>query len=232
MALLFDHFGVRRVELDVLMWPGFSHGFKPGELSSLYGALNTDDAFESCELRANLGATFDSEHWEYDISTTRIHIAAGPAFQSFDELDKRVLHLIEETKKHLTQRRLPFVTTERAYVMGVVPEDGDRDVSEVVRSKMLSRRLTQQHDGERLLDHLPGDLVGAGITLVGDGEDFHWHANIGPAHGGATNLRISAELYFPPPSEAPEDSMISDSLRTAYEFLNTSVREFAQEALG
>jgi len=231
MALLFDEFGTRRIELDVLMWPGFDHGFKEGELSGLYGALNTDDLFESCELRANIGAEFESEHWRYDISTTRIHVSSK-AFQDFNQLDKRVLVLLEETKRFLTPARLPFLTANRALVAGVIPEgDPEKDVAERVRAKLLSRRITQGADGERAIDALPGELAGVGLTLVGDTETYHWHANIGPVHSPTSDLTISADLYFPPPDERPEEAMISDRLRTAYDFLRTNLLEFAEKSL-
>jgi hypothetical protein len=230
VALLFDRFGVRRVALDVLLWPGFSHGFKPGELSALYGALNGEDLFESCQLRANVGAEFESEHWNLDISTTTLRLSSE-AFQSFEALDKQMLHLLEETKKFFTPRRLPFLIAERVSVRGVIPEDSDKDVSETLRSKLLTRRLDKTDDeGSRPLDSLPGTLAGAGLTLVGDTDAYHWHANIGPAHAAPT-LPISADLYFPPPEEAPEESMISESLATAYDFVTTNVLEFARKVL-
>jgi hypothetical protein len=121
MALLFDQFGVRRVELEVTMFPGFSHGFNKGELSALYGRLNGDDLFESCNLRANVGAEFESEHWFYDISSTRILIRSE-AFQSIEILDKEVLHLLQETKSFLTPRRLPFLIMDSISIRGAVPE--------------------------------------------------------------------------------------------------------------
>jgi hypothetical protein len=229
VALLFDQFGVRRVELDVLMWPGFGHGFKHGELSRLYGALNSEDLFESCDLRANVGAEFESEHWRFDISTTRIKLSSE-AFQSFAELGKRMLHLLEETRKFF-EPRPPFLIAERVSVWGVVPEDAERDVSETIRSKLLTRRLTKADDnGDRPLDLMPGQLTGTGVTLVGDTEKYHWHANVGPAHSFPT-LPISVDLYFPTPTERPEGAMISESLSTAYEFITNNVVEFAGQIL-
>lgn len=230
MALKFEQFGVRRVELEVLMWPGFDHGYRPGELSGLYGVLNGDDLFETCELRATIGAEFESEHWLYDISTTRIRIRSE-SFQSLDELNFRVRHLIEETQRFLTPRRLPFLITDRILVRGVIPEDGSRDVSETLRTKVLSQRLSRKgQDGSRPLGLFPGQLAGTGLTLVGDTDDYHWHADIGPTHAGDT-LPIRAALYFPPPAEAPDETMISQNLSTAYKFLSESVLEFAQTAL-
>lgn len=231
MTLFFEGFGTRRVELDVLMWPGFDHGFKPGELSGLYGVLNSNDLFESCELRANIGAEFESEHWRFDISSTRIQVSSK-AFQDFDQLDKQVLHLLEETKRFLTPARLPFLTANRAFVAGVIPEtDPEKDVAERVRAKLLARRINQGSGSARALDAFPGDVQGVGVTLVGDTETYHWHANIGPVHSPTSDLRISADLYFQPPDERPEEAMISDRLRIAYDFLRTNVLEFAQTVL-
>jgi hypothetical protein len=231
MALVFEGFGTRRVELDLVMWPGFDHGFRTGELSGLYGTLNSDDLFESCELRANVGAEFESEHWRYDISSTRIRVSSE-AFQDFDQLDKQILHLLDETKRFLTPSRLPFLTASRALVAGVIPEsDAEKDVAAKVRSKLLARRVNQGGDGGGALSAFPGEVGGVGVTLVGDTDTYHWHANVGPVHSPTSDLRISAELYFPPPAESPESAMISDSLRTAYDFLRTNVLEFAQNCL-
>lgn len=229
VALLFDQFGVRRVELHVLMWPGFSHPFKQGELSELYGKLNSEDLFESCELRANVGAEFESEHWNFDISTSRIRLRSE-SFQSYEDLTKRMMHLLEETQRFFGSR-LPFLFTDHVSVRGVVPEGAERDVSEVVLAKMLSRRLDKRDPhGSRPLDSLPGELSGAGVTLVGDTDAYHWHADIGPAHAYPV-LPIGADLYFPPPAESPEHSMIAENLDTAYQFITTTVLEFAEKIL-
>jgi hypothetical protein len=230
VALLFDGFGTRKVELAVRMWPGFDHGFKVGELSGLYGAVNSDDLFESCELRANVGAEFESEHWKYDISTTSIRVSSE-AIQSFEQLDRQIMHLLEETKRFLTPQRVPFLTASRALVAGVIPEgDPEKDVADRLRSKLLSRRITQGSD-DAPVSELPGVIGGVGLTLVGDTETYHWHANVGPVHSPTSDLRLSAELYFPPPSEQPEESMISDSLRVAYDFLRNNLVAFAEKSL-
>lgn len=230
MALLFDQIGVRRVSLEVLMWPGFSHGFKEGELSSLYGRLNTDDLFESCELRATVGAEFESEHWTFDINTTRIRVVTE-AFQSFAEASKRMLHLLAETQAFFEPRRRPLLYTDRVSVRAVIPDDADREVGDVVRTKLLTRRLNKEDDGgAKPLDFLPGNHTGTGIELVGDTDAYHWHANIGPAHA-LPSLTIGADLYFAPPSDPPVVGMIAESLETAYSFTKDSVAEFAQRIL-
>ncbi|MGI8945127.1 MAG: hypothetical protein ACR2GL_02660 [Thermoleophilaceae bacterium] len=230
MPLMFDQFGVRRVDLDVLMWPGFDHGFKQGQLSELYGALNSDDLFESCELNATMGAEFESEHWHYDISTTRIRIRSE-AFETPQALDKRVLHLLGETKRFFTPRSLPFLTAERIVIRGIVPDDKGKDVAEILRSKMLASRLRKKKDGERLIDLLPGRLSGTGLELVGDTDKYHWHADIGPVHSPESSLTLRADLYFPPPEDPPDESLISERLQQAYDFMTTHVVEFARRAL-
>jgi hypothetical protein len=236
MPLLFDAFGVRRVELDVLMWPGFEHGFEQGELSRLYGALNSTDLFESMELRANVGAQFESEHWRYDISTTRIMIRSE-SFQSFNDLDRQVGHLLSETAAFFEKHRsLSFLTARRAMVEGVVPEDKGKDVAKILPGKLLANRLRSGHEGGRLIDLLPGELGGTGLTLVGNaelegGEEYHWHANVGPVHSPSMDLHMSAELYFYPPLETPEQAMISDRLKMAYEFVTDHIVKFAEQAL-
>ena len=230
MTLLFDGFGVRSIDVGVLMWPGFDHGFKPGELSSLYAVLNADDLFESCDLRANMGAEFDSEHWSFDISPTKIQLSCS-VNQTFPELNKQMLHLLEETQRFFGDRG-PFFVPERISVRGTIPEDDpDKEASGTVLKKLLSRRVVKTDDsGERPLDLLPGQLTGTGVTLVGDTDDYHWHANIGPAHATAV-LPISADLYFEPPREAPDAAAVADRLTTAYEFTSQTVVEFVKKIL-
>jgi hypothetical protein len=227
MALLFDSFGVRRVDVRIVIFPGFDHGFRPGELSALYGRLNADDVFESCELRANVGATFESEHWEYDISTSRIRIAAD-SFTSYTDLEKRVRHLTDETQAFFTPQRLPFLIVQQTEAVGIVPNDKGADVGPIVRAKILARRV-REHEGG--LDLLPGIVHGAGITLTGDTDDYHWHAEAAPTHGDYTNLRLGCELFFPPPEDPPTSEMISERLDTTYRFLSENVLEFAQKVL-
>lgn len=221
------------------MWPGFDHGFEQGQLSGLYGALNSDDLFESAELRANVGAEFESEHWRYDISTSRIKIRAE-AFSTFPELDTRVLHLLTETRNFM-RRQLRFLTAERIKVSGVVPEERqERNVADLLPKKLLASRLRQKTGGERLIDLLPGNLSGAGLVLVGDvqdedeerGADYHWHAHLGPVHSPSNEVDVSAELYFYPPVRPPEEAMISERLQLTYDFVKTHLVEFAEKSLG
>ncbi len=142
------------------------------------------------------------------------------------------MHLLSEARD-LFAPRPPYLIAEHISVRGMIPEeDMDKDVSETIRAKLLTRRLAKVDDnGDRPLDLLPGQIAGTGVSLVGDTDAYHWHADIGPAHA-APSLPISADLYFPMPQERAEDSMISESLSTAYEFVTDNVVQFAQKILG
>jgi hypothetical protein len=120
--------------------------------------------FESCDLRANIGAEFESEQWSYDILTTRIKIRSE-SFRSPDDLISRVVHLLTETQEFFTPRKLPYLTVDRVLVRGLVPEEKGKDVAAILRTKLLPSRLRQGREGTRLVDLLPGTLAGTGLTL-------------------------------------------------------------------
>lgn len=223
MALLYDSFGVRRVMLEANFWPNLPD-FHPGELSRLYAHLNSHDTFASCELHS-LGARFEGEQWVYDISTTDVALRCY-SYETPDQLRSRIRGLLEGTRQFFAdQHRLAFYVTE-VRMIGIVPEDKDRHVGEVVRKRLLTRLKPED------LEVLDG-LQGAGLRLVGDTDDFHWHANIEPPHGSYGVLGLTAELMFGPgegPPKPDEDlDRIDEQVQAAYTFLNDQVREFASK---
>lgn len=222
MALLYDSFGVRRFQVEVNIWPDIE-SFSPGELSRLYGHLNSDDLFASCELRSNMGARFEGEHWVYDVSPSSLLLRCT-GYSGTDELRRIIRLLLSETRSFFHRRRAFYVGSVRAY--GVVPEDKDRHIGQVVQKRLLSRVAKEE------LESLPG-LSGAGLRLVGDTDDFHWHAFIEPPHGAYGVLGLDAQLMFWPSSEPPnaDDDLdtIEEQVMMAYRLLTEDIKTFASK---
>jgi hypothetical protein len=223
LTLLYDSFGVRRVWIDVNFWPEL-RDFRPGELSQLYAHLNSDDLFLSCDLNSNQGARFDGEQWAYDITSDRLALRCF-GYESVEHLRGRIREMLRGTREFFAPRRVAFFVDE-VRMFGVVPDDRDRPIGEVVRKRLLRGTKAEELEG------LPG-LVGAGLRLVGDTDEFHWHANIEPPHGSYGVLGLGVEAYFTPDVEPPtpetDIERISGQVDTAYTFLNDQVREFASK---
>jgi len=224
MTLLYDSFGIRRFQVEVLMWPEIK-SFEVGQLSRLYGALNSGDLFTSCELRGTNGARYEGEHWVYDISEGSILLRCR-GYSGTDELRRIVRALLGDTRRFFDQRRIAFyVDVIRAF--GIVPDDKDRDIGQVVQQRLLSRVPMEDREA------LPG-LVGAGLRLVGDAATFHWHGDIEPPHGAYHMLGLDAELIFfqseEPPTQTDDLDTIDNQVMTAYNFINDDLRVFASKA--
>lgn len=223
MALLYDAFGVRRVQVVANIWPDIDN-FGSGELSRLYGHLNADDLFSSFELRSNMGARMEGEHWVYDISPSSILLRAS-AFATTDQLRKRIRSLLAGTRQFFDRSYMAFYT-EDVRVYGVVPDDKDRHVGEVVKKRLLQRLAKDD------VEAMTG-LAGAGLRLVGDTEAFHWHAQIEPPHGAYSVLALEAHAMFrptpDPPTPGDDLDTIDEQVQATYDFLNDDVRTFASK---
>lgn len=227
MQLDYEQFAVQSVRVDLRMWPGLSHSYRSGELSALYAALNTEDLFENCELRATLGARFTSEHWTFDIDQTEIWVRSR-SFVDLSALQRQINMLLSETRKFLG-RRVSFLFVERVFVWGMVPERKDGNVAEIVKKKLL-KPLKDEQTGA-----LPG-LEGAGVKFIGNSpepDEFHWHLELEPVHGTYHDLRIGAELFWPPypDSETDDLDVIDTRVATAYDFLRTNAKNFAKSIM-
>ncbi len=226
MALLYDSFGVRSFQVEAYVWPGF-HPFSSGELSRLYGHLNGDNQFESSDLLSGgTAASFSGEQWRYDIDSTSVDIRCR-AFASTDALRSRIRWLLRQTREFFsaTNQHLAFFVPE-IDVWGMVPDDKERNIGEVVRKRLLSRVKPEDLEG------LPG-LAGAGLQLVGNADDFHWHARLEPPHGAYEILGIGVDMMFSPsedPPTATEDLDVIDAqVAQAYAFVTEDVLSFAKK---
>lgn len=227
MALLYHQFGIRRFQLEANYWPEFD-GFVPGQLSKLYGHLNADDLFASCDLFGTARAVFEGEHWEYDISDSALRLRCS-SYSSPNELRDIIRKLLSGTREFLSPHVGFFVDEVRAF--GIVPDDKDRHIGEVVQKRLLAARAEKEAATE-----LPG-LTGAGLRLVGDVEDdefqYHWHAGIEPPHGAYNVLMLDAQLMFWPsrePPSAPDDlDRIDAQITTTYRFLTDDIKTFASQ---
>lgn len=227
MPLDYEQFSVRSVRVDLLLLPGCDHGYNPGELSALYGRLNEDDLFESCELRANLGARFDSESWTMDISQTRLWIR-GRSHLGGPDVASQIKALLRATREHLGANRLSFIFADEVYVSAVVPGRNKANVSQMVMGKLL-KKLSPERTS------LLTGLIGAGVRFNGDMDDeTHWHFMVEPSHAaGYSQLQLAAEFYFRPRPQAGNDDLdlIGEQIETAYHFLNSNAKSFAQAVL-
>ncbi len=226
MALLYDSFGIRSVEVNVNIWPDFD-GFAAGELSQLYGHLNKEDIFSACDLRSNFGARFDGEHWMLDIDSSSVTIRCS-SFATPEELRSRTKELLGETRKFFantpSRHRIAYFLGE-VRMAGLVPDDKSRNVGELLR-----KRLIRGMNAEKL-DLLTG-LQGAGLRLIGDTPDFHWHASIEPPHGAYEGLLgMSIQLFYPPPPDPPTHTndlvKVDAAVSESYAFITENIKSFA-----
>ena len=223
MALLYSQFGIRHFEVVVHFWPDMD-GFNAKQLRQLFGELDLgrDDQFTTCDLRdaGESGARFSGEHWTYDIATESLMLRCN----GYLGLQDTVRDLLGQTRAFFGNRMAFFIDEVRMY--GTVPDDRNRHVGEAVLKRLL-RTLKAE---DRAL--LPG-LLGAGLQLVGDAEDphFHWHARIEPPHGSYDVLGMSAQLMFPlsmePPTADDDLDTIDDQLETAVRFITDDLPQFA-----
>ncbi len=222
----YESFGVRGVEARVIAWPPLPERYPTGELSKLYSALNSDDSFESCQLRAQLGAVFEGEQWTYDIDSDRVVLTAR-AFANFIEVKDRFVAMLESSRETLRGTRI-FIP-DQITVWGLVPDERQRDVGELIRKKLLTRFKTEHYT------HLDGEVVGAGMEFVVAGENVKWEVTVAPYLRQPDNLFLYAKGDFAVPDaddwpDEPLDLVRSD-LQTAYDFLHQNVVAFAQSLL-
>src|SRR3954451_23338515 len=169
MALQYEHIFLKRVVVEANLWPPVEE-IPHGTLSQLFGLLNEEELFSSCELRAS-GASFRGEYWTYDLDGSTVRIRCF-GYRDRPMLYSRIRKLLDGTRSIAPNRRVAFYT-EEIRVFADVPEGGKRDVGEVVQKKLLRSVKVQDRES------LPG-LDGAGLSLVGSTEDYAWHANLDP----------------------------------------------------
>lgn len=209
MSLRYDAFGARRLAVEVNLWPEVEK-FDQDTLSNLFATLNADapegTTLTSCELRPETGARFQSDSWTYDISPAGVFMRCVN-LRSLPDTTRRMLELLDKTRPYLAphERRKAshaFYTDEiRIFVF--VPEGGKRDVRKLVSNKLLSRG-TDRSD-------LPG-LEGAGLSLTGITDDYHWHADVNNAVDTSDGLLLSASLVFMPSPDPPRPGPDLDAL--------------------
>jgi hypothetical protein len=199
MSLLYDSYGVRRVAVEVNLWPDVEK-FDTGALGGLFGALNSDDLFSLCDLRPETGAHFQGDAWTYDLSNSTVLMRCNN-IENLDAVKRRMRLLLEGTRRSLDQQ-LAFYTDE-IRVFCHVPEGAKRNVESVLQRRLLSRQ-TDRSD-------LPG-LEGAGLNLTGLTESYHWDAEIEPFGGDA--IMLTARLHFRPTPEPPSPGPDVDAIET------------------
>lgn len=224
MVLKYDQFGMRVIEVTVLAWPGFQYGFQTGELSQLYAALNGTDTFDSVQLRGTLGARFDGEAWTMEIDQTNIRLRCTN-FLGADELRAKASELLAQTRKFFAEQKQPLVFAPlQIFVMGHVPGGNETDVGETLKKKLLPKLRAD-------LNVVPPGLTGAGLRLVGDTDEFHWHASIEPIHGDYGMLGLTSQLYFEltdePPRPGDDIQAVANAIEASYVFLTEHIRPYS-----
>lgn len=221
MALLYDSFGIRRVAVEVNLWPAID-SFAAGDLSALFGRLNTDDIFTSCELRPQTGASFEGELWTYDLHPSTLRIRCF-GFATPEQLYGRIRSLLEGTRGIVRDRSLAFYTDE-IRVFAEVPEGGKRMVGDIVQRRLVGRLKAEDRA------ELPG-LQGAGLSLVGATDSYHWHAEIEPRQGVNNSLSLVGRLvFFPesePPRPGPDLDVIDEHVKTTCDFVRDPLQTFS-----
>jgi hypothetical protein len=224
MALRYESFGIRHFEFTAHMWPELDE-IAPRDLRRLFGqlTLGRDDEFTSCDLRtANMGARFEGEHWIYDIAPGSILLRCrGYA----PDLPATVRALLEQTRTFFASTVHVAFFVNEIRVWAIVPDDKDRHVGDLVLRRLL-RNLKRDELGPNL-----SGITGGGLQLVGDAEEFHWHARIEPPHGSYDVLGIGVELMFPlapePPNEDDDLDTIDNQVGLAHSFITKEVVAFA-----
>ncbi len=218
MSLLYDSYGIRRVAVEVNLWPEVER-FKTKDLSELFGALNGDGMFSSLELRPESGARFESDAWSYDLSPAGVFVRCVQ-LSSLEDLKRRVHFLLDGTRKCVASDRTFY--TDEIRVIAHVPEGGKRDVEAVVSKKLIPPRMDRSD--------LPG-LEGAGLNLTGTTETYHYHADINPY--GSEALMLSATLTFRPSREPPRPGsdldVIDGQIGVACSFVTEELRAFSSK---
>jgi|HubBroStandDraft_6_1064221.scaffolds.fasta_scaffold640290_1 hypothetical protein len=219
MSLLYENYGIRRVAVEVNLWPDIER-FDTKALSALFGTLNPDGVFSSVELRPEAGIRFEGDAWTYDLSPAGVLMRCS-SFISLDEVKRRVHFLLDGTRKCVAKHHAFY--TDEIRVFAHVPESGNRNIETTVSRKLVPARIDRSD--------LPG-LEGAGLSLTGtEPEGFHWHANIDPY--GPDALMLVGNLSFrpapEPPRPGPDLDVIDGQIGTACSFVTENLRAFASK---
>jgi len=219
MSLLYDSFGIRRVAVEVNLWPDIEK-FDTADLSKLFGALNSDEIFSSVELRPEMGARFSGDAWTYDLSPSGVLIRCS-SFVSHDALRAKICGLLDGTRKGIAPRHAFY--TDEIRVFCHIPEGGKRNVEAVVQKRLMRGKGADHSD-------LPG-LEGAGLRLTGTTDVYHWHADIEPF--GPDALMLSASLTFRPSPDPPRPGsdldVIGEQIGVACAFVTNHLRMFSSK---
>jgi hypothetical protein len=225
MALDYDNLIPGSTTVEMIFWPGSARSFDTGVLSALYGKVNADDLFDVCRLRANHSAQFGGEEWSFDITTTGLTLHGHANVDQFCEIARSILRA---TKEHLGPKIARALVTDEVRTNAVIPDDKERDVGMVVRRQLLTR-IKDEHYA-----HLPGEVEGAGLRLVGESHDYSWQVSVAPSLARSGDLYISADLGFLYPERPPvkdDLDLFDGDVKITNEFLQGNVVEFAKSLL-
>lgn len=219
--MLYDEYGIRRLAVEVNLWPEVER-FETKALSELFGVLNADGLFSSCELRPETGARFESDAWTYDVSPAGVFMRCV-SLRTLDDTKQQMHKLLDGTRRCIsTERTQHAFYSDEIRIFVHVPEGGQRNVENVVYKKLLSKTTD--------VSDLP-DLESAGLSLTGTTDVYHWHGDISPY--GPDALVLTAALTFrpnpEPPRPGPDLTVIDGQIGTACSFATDHLLVFASK---
>lgn len=185
------------------------------ELAEFYALVHDLHPFESCSHHADSGGTIETEGWA-TVEVSR----EGFSYQErvredFSLVQKRAVDVFALAKAHF---EIPVYIVQAVKLRQIWPAPADGDMAQRLRDQALALKSEQY---EPL-----GETVGAGIHVVGTGNDpfRHWHLELDPSHAETTSLYVQLLMHFAEPHEAADG--LTDSLKCAYDFLEDNVTKF------
>jgi hypothetical protein len=222
-----DTFGVQWVRTRA-KFSGFPDRFDVGTLPKIAQALNAHEVFESSSSTERRFLSLEGENWDCQIDPSEIVVTAR-GFRDCHDIQEGVSFFLGELREALAEDYHFHFYADNVIAAGPWPLDkvslrgAQRSMSagSILRSRAL--KLTESH-----LQHLPGDLLGAGVKLVGKTDGYLWTIDAGPSR--PDQLTLSADLMFlePEPSDWPSNEIeaVTENIATAYSFLEDDLTAF------
>lgn len=204
---------------------GFEERFPEGFLPKLESALNAQEVFESSQSAPRRYLALDGENWAVEVEPGSLKVA-GWGFRDSGSLREGVSFFLEQ----LREAAAPF--DEHIYFWASAVEATaewtmepkalrGRTTGQIINSKALKLKPEQ-------IDHLPGDVLGAGISLVLRPEGYLYTLELGPTK--PDTLRPTIELIFPEPepSKWPTNDIeaVTENIERTYDLLENDIKAF------
>jgi hypothetical protein len=216
------HVAMVRTRVRIL---GFDERFAEGFLPKLEAALNAQEVFESSQASARRYLTLDGENWNVEVQPGSFDVEAV-GFRDSGDLQEGVSFFLGQLREVAQEynEHVHFwggrVEATAQWVMDAKTRRG-RTVGAVINARAMKLRPIQ-------VDHLPGEVLGAGITLVARTDSCVYMVELGPV--GTDTLQPSVSVTFPEPepSDWPENDIeaVTQNIQSAYDLLENDVKAF------